>query len=148
MGLGRLVRRESGFPYPNQWRQKEDRSMRKHYEVGQSWSYETLPGFEDSRIVIGAIENVPEFGEIICIRLTNAPLPLPGGSAPDKADIPFIPFARDAIDQSVKKMEGMVETDPGFADLHKGWLAETQGEDFMPIPVPMFLDMLASGSRD
>lgn len=121
--------------------------MAKNYEVGQSWSYETLPGFETSRILIGAIEDIPEVGEIICISLTNAPMPRPDGSAPDMATIPFIPFAREAIDQSVKKLDGDEPLPDHFDELHADWLKETKGEEFMPIPVPLFLDMLASGSR-
>ncbi len=121
--------------------------MRKNYEVGQSWSYETIPGFETSRILIGAIEEVPEVGQVICITLTNAPMPKPDGSAPDAATIPFIPFARDAIDQSVIKLDGDEKLPEHFDELRAGWMEETQGEDFLPISVPVFLDMLASGAR-
>ncbi len=121
--------------------------MQKKFEVGQSWSYETMPGFEKSRILIGAIEDVPEVGEIICITLTNAPLPRSDSSTPDMATIPFIPFARQSIDQSVIELDGEEKLPEHFADLHAGWLAETQGEDFLPVSVPVFLDMLASGTR-
>ncbi len=121
--------------------------MKKHYEVGQSWSYETTPGFESSRILIGAIEEIAEVGEVICITLTNAPMPRPDGSTPDMATIPFIPFARDAIDQSVKKLDGNDPLPENFEALHADWLKETEGDEFLPISVPVFLDMLASGSR-
>ena len=121
--------------------------MSKNYEVGQSWSYETMPGFESSRILIGAIEEVPEVGEVICITLTNAPMPKPDGSAPDMATIPFIPFARDAIDQSVKMLDGNDPLPDHFDDLHADWMSETEGEEFLPVSVPVFLDMLASGSK-
>lgn len=121
--------------------------MQKNYEIGQSWSYETLPGFESSRILIGSIEDLPEVGEVICITLTNAPMPKPDGSAPDMATIPFIPFARTAIDQSVKALDGDEELPDNFDALHTSWMDETEGEEFLPVSVPMFLDMLASGSR-
>jgi hypothetical protein len=117
------------------------------YAVGQCWTYNTLPGFEHSRIIIGAIDEIPDIGEIICITLTNAPLPKPDGSAPDMADIPFVPFARDAIDQSVLQQEDDAELPMEFSDLHDNWMEETEGEEFLPIPVPLFLDMLAAGSR-
>jgi hypothetical protein len=121
--------------------------VQKNYEVGQSWSYETMPGFESSRILIGAIETIPEVGDVICITLTNAPMPKPDGSAPDTATIPFIPFARDAIDQSVIKLDGDEELPEHFADLLANWMEETEGDEFLPVSVPVFLDMLASGSR-
>ncbi len=122
--------------------------MTRNYEVGQSWSYKTLPGFENSRILIGAIEKeIPEIGEVICITLTNAPLPNPGSSSPDKATIPFIPFARDAIDQSVIKLDGDEKLPDHFEDLRTDWKSETDGEDFLPVSVPVFLDMLVSGAR-
>ena len=125
----------------------KDGDLQKNYEAGQSWSYETPPGYEDSRIVIGAIEEVEGVGEIICIRLTNAPLPSPGSSGAQKGDIGFIPFTREAIDKSVKKMEGKVEVGDDFEAIKADWLADTKGEDYMPIPVPLFLDMLAAGAN-
>ena len=39
----------------------------KKYEVVQSWSFETMPGFESSPILIGAIEDIPEFGLLLVI---------------------------------------------------------------------------------
>jgi len=120
----------------------------KNYEVGQSWAYETMTGFENSRILIGSIEDNPEAEEeIICITLTNAPMPRPDSSAPDMATIPFIPFSRDAIDQSVKKLDGDEKLPDHFDDLHADWMKDTEGDEFLSISVPVFLDMLISGSR-
>ena len=122
--------------------------MTRKYEVGQSWSYKTLPGFESSRILIGSIEEeIPEIGEVICISLTNAPMPSTASSAPEMATIPFIPFARDAIDQSVISLDGDEKLPENFEDLRADWKSETDGEDFLPVSVPVFLDMLVSGTR-
>ncbi len=122
--------------------------MTRNYEVGQSWSYKTLPGFENSRILIGSIEEeIPEIGEVICISLTNAPMPSTASSAPEMATIPFIPFARDAIDQSVISLDGDEKLPENFEDLRADWKSETDGEDFLPVSVPVFLDMLVSGTR-
>jgi hypothetical protein len=106
-----------------------------------------MPGFESSRILIGSIEEIPEIGEVVCITLTNAPMPKPDGSAPDMATIPFIPFARESIDQSVKELNGNDPLPDNFSALHASWMEETEGEEFLPVSVPVFLDMLASGSR-
>ncbi len=122
--------------------------MTRNYEVGQSWSYKTLPGFENSRILIGAIEEeIPEIGEVICISLTHAPMPSTASSVAEMATIPFIPFARDAIDQSVIKLDGDDTLPENFEDLRADWKSETDGEDFLPVSVPVFLDMLVSGTR-
>lgn len=116
--------------------------MTNKYAVGQSWAYAALPGFEQSRIVIGAIVANENVGEVICVTLVDVPLIQNQGAAPEPATIDFVPFARSAIDDSVTGTPGQAAPSPIFAELHENWMEETEGDDYLTISVPIFLDIL------
>jgi len=122
----------------------------KKYEVGQRWSYRAPKGYENSYFTIGAIEEVPEVGDIICVTLVG--VPAPGGEGKDgatpKQTIAFVPFARDAIDSSAVMHLGEGSSPPHFKALFADWKEQTDGEDFLPIPIPMFIDMIMTSAQD
>ena len=44
--------------------------MSNEYAVGQVWTWPIPEGFEDSRIIIGAVETLEDGEEVICIAAT------------------------------------------------------------------------------
>lgn len=122
--------------------------MENKYAVGQCWSYDTRPGFESSRIVIGAIEENADVGEVICVTLIDVPLMLHKGEEAGPATIDFVPFSRQAIDSSVRSLLGNEPPSAEFAGHHENWKEETEGDDYLTIPVTVFLDILAAADSD
>jgi hypothetical protein len=113
-----------------------------NYAVGQSWAYAARPGFEQSRIVIGAIEANADVGQVICVTLLDVPLIHAKGEPPQPSTIDFVPFARSAIDESVTGAPAAGQVSPIFAELHGEWKEETEADDYLTIPVPVFLEIL------
>lgn len=119
----------------------------KYLIPGQVWTYEAPEGFEDSRIIIGSMDDIPEHGEIVCISVTNAPIPQGASGAVDGSTLPFIPFSREAVVKTVLKMEGNSELHKDFADYYSSWRSETGGKDYFTTTLPIFFEMLVTGSN-
>jgi hypothetical protein len=127
---------------PAAQRRPKEALVTNTYAVGQSWSYAAKPGFEGSRIVIGAINDNADVDQVICVTLVDVPLIHDKGQPPKPSTIDFVPFARAAIDASVVGSPSAGEVSPIFAELHEEWKEETSGDDYLTIPVTVFLDIL------
>ncbi len=112
----------------------------------QVWTYDAPPGYETSRIIIGTIEDVPGEGDIVCVTVTGAPLPVRGGGLQAET-LTFVPFSRAALEDTLRSQEGEADLPVDFSDLRDNWMEETGGTEYLTIPLPLFLDMLAAGSQ-
>ena len=64
--------------------------------AGQCWRFNTAHGFEDARLIIGAIVS-PSAGErIVCFTVTRAPTTIENG-VKSEAMISFIPMAEVCV---------------------------------------------------
>ncbi len=116
--------------------------MNKNVVPGQIWTYETMEGFEDSRIIIGSLDDVPNVGEVVCISVINAPIPKNSSGAIDGTTMPFLPFSREVITSSILKLDGTMDIHKDFETYYYNWLRDTKGEDFITQSVSSFLELL------
>ena len=89
--------------------------MADKYSVGQSWTYEAPRGFEDSRIVIGAILTFASHQPVICAAVTQAPMRDENGNV-QALTIPFLPFSKTAFDETVLQFDGSASLPASFRE--------------------------------
>jgi hypothetical protein len=90
------------------------------FRVGDVWEYETRKGEEHSRLTIVKIDNSPELGLIVHIGVDNVRfLNCSGGPEPEA--VPHMPFARKALEASVKKRVASGQPLPAFQSGYEEW---------------------------
>jgi hypothetical protein len=99
-------------------------SKHPRYSPGQVWSYKTRPHEAQSRLTILRIDKTDKVGFIVHARVDGLAIKNPTAPHGVAETISHLPFAADAIDASVVKLE---RTDL-VPDFHEGY--ETWREDF------------------
>ena len=74
------------------------------YQVGQIWHYETRPGEEDSTFTVLKVETHPKLGVIVHITVQGIRLKNPQAPNGFSERIGHMPFAEEAIDNSILDM--------------------------------------------
>ena len=118
--------------------------MAEGYSVGQSWIYEAPRGFEDSRIIIGAILTFASHEPVICASVTSAPMKDESGEV-QPLTIPFLPFSKSAFDQTVLDLEGTKDVPAAFRENYKSWKRDAKGLGFINIPFKGLLRDMVEG---
>jgi hypothetical protein len=110
------------------------------YKPGQVWRYKTRPGEDSSTVTVLRIESSGD-KTIVHIRVDNIHLRnCLGGPEPDKFE--HMPFAREALDQSVSKLLKSVdvpEYKEGYTEWRNAWEAGKAG--FYTVSVAKALDV-------
>jgi hypothetical protein len=91
------------------------------FAPGQVWTYNTRPGEEASRIVICRVETDPKLGQIVHIHVNGLRFKnkhAPGGIS---NEIGHMPYAADALQKSVVKLESTSAVLPSFEDGYQEW---------------------------
>lgn len=109
--------------------------------AGQRWAYRSPEGFEDSRLVIGAIVKFDGRSSIICCSVTGAPYQQPDGQMA-AADIPFIAISEPAFLDSVTTEDGVGELAPDFLEALQAWADDPRGITSFTVPFEGFLDRM------
>lgn len=114
-----------------------------HYAVGQVWRYRAPEGFENSRIVIGAIATFADQRRIICVCVTDAPQHLADGP-PGHMAVAFLPMSEDAFTATVTVPDetSAVPVNPEFADAFVEWNNDPRGLTCFTVPFEGRLDHL------
>jgi hypothetical protein len=98
------------------------------FAPGQVWSYKTRPGEENSTLTVLRIESDGN-KTIVHIAIENVRMRnCTGGPEPDKFE--HMPFAREALDQSVVSMlkkTKVPDYEAGYSEWRKGWDAGKAG---------------------
>lgn len=90
------------------------------FRVGDVWEYQTRKGEERSRITILRVDDSPEIGIIVHIGVDNVHFAnCNGGQEPDA--VPHMPFARKALEASVKKRLASGQPLPSYEDGYQEW---------------------------
>jgi hypothetical protein len=90
------------------------------FRVGDVWDYQTRKGEERSRVTVLRIDESPELGIIVHIGVDNIHFAnCHGGPEPDA--VPHMPFARKALEASVKKKLASDQQLPPYADGYQDW---------------------------
>lgn len=109
------------------------------YATGQLWTYKAPEGFENSRIVIGAVATCTDDSRIICFSVSNAPA---NGSRSETTTIPFIPMREDAFAKTVKELVGEGEPPESFSVNLTSWSEDARGLSVFTVPFEGFLDRM------
>ncbi len=110
------------------------------YKPGQVWSYKTRVNEQESTLTILRLEETPEKKRIVHVRVDHIQLTnCTGGPAPNTFE--HMPFAKDALDQSVIKVvrTGAV---PDFRSGYSEWRAawDAGKASYYTISVALALD--------
>jgi len=90
------------------------------FRVGDVWAYQTRKGEERSRITIVRVDDSPEIGIIVHIGVDNIHFAnCNGGPEPDA--VPHMPFARKALEASIKKKLASGQPLPSYEDGYQEW---------------------------
>ena len=71
------------------------------FRVGQVWAYHTRPGEPKSRLTILKIDIDPRQGTIVHVRVTGLNLSSPGAEGGMTTEMAHLPFAAQALSESV-----------------------------------------------
>ena len=118
--------------------------MADAYHVGQSWTYEAPKGFEQSRIIIGAILTFAHHEPVICASVTDAPMRADSGDL-QPLTIPFLPFSETAFKQTILAADGQAELPASFSANYKSWKTDQKGLGFINIPFKRLLRDMVDG---
>lgn len=110
------------------------------FAPGQAWTYRAPPGFEASRIVVGAVLSFAS-GDVVCCAVTRAPRRHADGSI-DETTIPFLPLSATALAQSVLEPDGRAPVPGDFQSGLEHWQADDRGLSVFTVPFEGFLDHL------
>jgi hypothetical protein len=96
--------------------------MERRYHPGQVWRYKNAVR-EDSRAIVGQVEDLPGTGTVVSICVTNVYLPHAQTGEPTLNAISHAPMTSDAMDVSVIEQTGASEPIPEFTDARAEWRA-------------------------
>ncbi|MCH9765689.1 MAG: hypothetical protein K0U34_06830 [Alphaproteobacteria bacterium] len=113
----------------------------EHLAAGQSWRFNATHGFDDARIIIGALVTLPAGGRIVCFSVTRAPTKLSDGTIAE-AMISFVPMAEPAFRATVIANEGMATPPQEFSDELTAWQRDERGLTIFTVPFDGCLDRL------
>lgn len=111
------------------------------FKVGQSWSYRAPKGFENSRMIIGALATFNETERVICASVIAAPRDTDDGRI-EAVTIPFLPMSESAFAKSVIWNDGQCEPPEGFAQALTEWNNDPRGLSLFTVPFEGYLDRL------
>lgn len=116
-------------------------SEHQDFQAGERWSYRTVTGYEDSRLVVGAVLRFTEDEPIVCCAVTGAPRKLPDGRL-DTVTIPFLPIRASALTSTVLARDGHAEPPPAFMPAFEAWSDDPRGLSAFTVPFDGRLDTL------
>lgn len=118
-------------------------TSRAGFAAGQSWRYPTHEGFEDSRILIGAVASFGSGQRVLCCAVTKAPERQPDGTIAG-VEIAFLPMKEEALARTVTTRDEVstAELPGGFADALAAWRDDPRGLTCFTVPFEGFLDRM------
>lgn len=113
------------------------------FKAGQCWSYAAPEGFENSRILIGAIASFSQDMSILCCAVTAAPERQQDGSLAPVA-IPFLAFSEEAFRATVTSRDDdcLASLPDEFAAALDAWQNDPEGLACFTVPFDGRLDLL------
>lgn len=109
--------------------------------AGQSWRYRAPAGFEDSRIVVGAIVRFEKGENIVCCSVNKLPRKA-NGHASDTMALPFLPLTESAFRASVAEPDGVGELPDTFAKRLLTWAEDANGMVAFKVPFSGSLEQM------
>lgn len=109
--------------------------------AGQSWTYRAPPGYEASRLIIGALVSFAASQRVVCAAAMGAP-GRPHAGAGEVVMIPFLPMTEAAFLASVVDFDGEADLPQAFAEKLAAWTAEPAGLPVFTVPFEGYLDRM------
>src|SRR5262245_23233410 len=97
-------------------------AVSEQFSVGQVWRYRTRPGEEGSRVIIGKIEQIPEMGTIVHVKLIGLSLKGPAGVGTATV-MNHAPVSEAQVSASVTDLTEEVGDLDGFTAGYETWLS-------------------------
>lgn len=104
--------------------------------AGQSWKYRAPQGFEQSRLVVGAIVKFEVNESIVCCSVLDVPR---GGKT---VTFPFLPLTESAFRASILELDGVAEIPGSFASRLLQWAEDKEGMMAFKVPFAGSLDQM------
>ena len=121
--------------------------MEQIYSVGQAWVYKAPKGFDESRIVVGAILTFARHDPVICAAVTQAPM-LDSTGMVHPLTIPFLPFSKSAFDQTVLNIDGSLKLPKDFDSYYTCWKSDQKGLGYINTPFKSLLRNMAENLEE
>lgn len=110
--------------------------------AGQSWTYRAPPGFETSRLLIGAIASFDGGQPIVLAAAVHAPRRHADGHL-EPVTIPFLPMTEAAFRASVLAADAEAEPLPAqFSEKLNEWQNDPRGLTTFTVPFEGYLDQM------
>ena len=114
------------------------------FAVGQCWTYRAPPGFEHSRLVIGAIVTHHASPDVVCVSVLNAPQRQPDASI-IAITVPFLPLSVEAMRHTVTALAATdARPAEAFRAAYEAWRSDPRGLSYFSVPFEGFLDQLVA----
>lgn len=111
------------------------------FVAGQRWRYRTPAGFEDSRLVVGAVLAFASSPTIVCTSIYGAPQRLADGRV-ELVTIPFLPMTEDAVAATVVSPDGEQGVPAEFEPHFDAWRSDIRGLSYFTVSFEGFLDLM------
>lgn len=111
------------------------------FRAGERWTYRTPAGFEQSRIIIGAVVSFTDREPIVCCAVRDAPRRCADGGI-EAATIPFLPMLASALAESVVDRDGEAAPPADFATQFENWKSDPRGLSVFTVPFEGWLETL------
>lgn len=120
----------------------------ERYQVGQLWTFADAP-LSDSRLIIGALDDLPDFGLVVSIAVTAMPV---DGIEPGTRDIIGIdhaPMSPEALDACLLNIVGFSPPPKNFETLRASWLEAhaKEGAGVFTVSVADLISIYEDGIR-
>ena len=95
--------------------------MTTDFSVGQEWKYKNRPHEKESKLTIVGIDEDPKLGQILHIYVSD--VDIKNAQAPNGKTvfIGHLPYAENALRESVTELLGTADSLPEFEDGYKLW---------------------------
>ena len=111
------------------------------FRAGERWRYRAPEGFEQSRILIGAVASFAGIEPIVCCAVLDAPRLLPDGRI-DRITIPFLPLTAGAMRATVVAHDGEGALPEDFGRAFSQWHEDPRGLAAFTVAFDGRLDLL------
>ncbi|MEQ1697152.1 MAG: hypothetical protein ABL901_15060 [Hyphomicrobiaceae bacterium] len=111
------------------------------FAAGQRWTYRAPPGFEASRIVIGAVVSFGAHDLVVCAAVSGVPRRHPDGRV-ETVNIAFLPFSQAAFEATILIADGSDVPPPAFASEMEHWASDPRGLSTFTVAFDGYLDKL------
>jgi hypothetical protein len=115
------------------------------YQVGQRWQYKTRPGEPRSTLIVVGVEQNPQIGQIVHVRVEDVAMKDPRTPTGATSVLNHLPFTKAALDLSATaKVEEGLAPSPESQAAYLTWKAAFQAgnADVWPVPVSEVVDII------